>query len=76
MGKAAQRNQLHSIETVKYLIEHGAPVDESAVENAIDSRNLECLKYLHEHGYAQSPIFGKFFFHIQQSRKFGADNIA
>jgi len=36
------------LETLKYLVENGCPIDENAVINAAEEVKLECLKYLLE----------------------------
>ena len=37
-----------NLETIKYCVENGCPIDSSACENAARNGNLEILKYLHE----------------------------
>jgi len=45
ISRAAEDGDL---ETIKYLYEIGAPVNERACENAAKKGHLDCLKYLHE----------------------------
>lgn len=48
LWSAIQRNDLHM---VRYLLERGAPVNESAVEQALQARSIPILEMLREFGW-------------------------